>query len=347
MYIPYKIDWSFWRKRSWRTHPPLIRNSDAVDVPKKGLWQAIEGRVVLFATLAFFGIVIWLAWDALILGDPLYFTHSQFSASSQQQGWLTRGELPAYHNLWLSLKYYFVTAMNNCGVLPFFVAVIGAVAYVFQKKNAHRILISCVLLTPFIFYVVTLYLGQSVIFIPHLTPTTFDWTLFNARYGVMMVPITAVFLGYLFWRSRPGAKWLIAFLMLAQLGLYGIGYSPILSYRDGTVGLSSSKRTDAEAWMRQNYDGGLVLMDDFARTMSVTRSLIPMQNTIYIGNKPYWEESLIAPEKYATWIIMQEHDTVWNSLLDGGAVEGRLYKYFAKAYTSPNILIFKRSSEIK
>ncbi len=347
LYVPRVLDMSKWPSwlgtQSWRQASAKDSETPA---SRKRIWHEMEGRLFFFSTLAFFGILLWLLWDGLILGDPLYFTHSQFSANSQQQSWLARGELPSYHHLWSAFSYYFVTALNSAGVLIFFVGIIGCISFFGQKKNAHRFSIGLLLLTPFIFYVVTLYLGQSVIFIPHLTPTTFDWTLFNVRYGVMMVPVVAFFVAYVLWRARPGAKWLVLFLILAQFGLYGVGYSQVLSYRDGTVGLSQAKHTDAQVWMQEHYDSGLVLIDDFARTLSVIRSGIPMQNTIYVGNKPYWEDSLRAPEKYASWIVMQKDDTVWNTFLDGGPMEGRLYKYFDKAYTSPEIIIFKRNSSV-
>jgi hypothetical protein len=97
--------------------------------------------------------------------------------------------------------------------------------------------------------------------------------------------------------------------------------------------------------MKQNYDGGLVLLDDYARTMSIIRSGIPMQNVIYIGNKPYWEESLQNPDKYARWIVMQKDDAVWTSLINDKVIEGRLYATFQKVYTSPEILIFRRQEK--
>ena len=70
-----------------------------------------------------------------------------------------------------------------------------------------------------------------------------------------------------------------------------------------------------------------------------------MNDVIYIGTKPYWEESFEEPEKYATWIIMQRDDQVWRNILDNEANEARLYKYFNKVYTSDEILIFKRMSD--
>ncbi len=311
-------------------------------------FEKMQGHVLLFGTVAFFGILIWLSWDFLILGDPLYFTHSQFSAKSQQQSWLARGELPSYHNLLQSLNYYLVTSMSNIGVIMFALAVAGVVVYAADKKLRHKWYIMAILIVPFIFNVVTLYLGQSVIFIPHITPGSFEWNLFNVRYGVVMVPLAAFIIGYLFYKSRAAAKVLFAICIVLQLGLYGIGYSKVVTFEDGTVGLSSAtaKIPDAQFWIRDNYDSGLVLVDDFARTLSIVRTSIPMQNVIYVGNKPYWEESLVTPEKYATWIIMQKDDEVWRNLLDKPGMEDHLYTYFQKVYTSPEILVFKRNDAV-
>ncbi len=306
-------------------------------------WFKMEGTVLMFITLGFLGIFIWLGWDFLILGDPLYFTHSEFSASSQQQGWLSRGQLPTYHNVWLSFLYYFLTAMNGTGILLFFASIFGFFAYLSNKENKNRFLIGLLIFNIFIFYVLTLFMGQSVIFIPHITPANFDWNLFNVRYGIMMVPFVAIYFGYLFGKFKLAGKFLLLILFASQFGLYAIGYSQALSYHDGIEGLSSSKRLDAEKWFKVNYDGGLVLEDDFSRQLSIVRSGVPMQNVIYIGNKPYWEESLVEPEKYVRWIIVQQNDTIDKKIYQPPAMNGRLFKYFKLAYTSPEILIFQRN----
>lgn len=312
-----------------------------------GVFSEVEGKIILFSTVALFGIALWLLWDGLILGDPLYFTHSEFSAKSQQQGWLARGQLPTYHNLPLSVLYYLVTSMANIGILVSFVAIAGLVRYLYVKKfDLKRWLVVLTLSIPFIFNIATLFLGQSVIFIPHLTPPNFDWTIFNVRYGVMMVPFGAFLAGYIFYKSRTAGRLLIVAMFFAQFGLLAVGYSNTLSLEDGLRGLSSAKRPDAERWMRESYDGGLVLLDDFSRQMSIVRSGIPMQNIIYVGNRPYWQESLEEPEKYAKWIIIQERDEIWKKIFNPPEMQGRLYKYFTKVYTSPEILIFRRTENV-
>lgn len=309
---------------------------------KKINWNEMTGKVILFSTLAFFGIALWLLWDYLILGDMFFFTTSEFSAKSQQNGWLAKKQLPAYHNLPLSFLYYLLTSMSNGGVIIFSVAVIGLILYLNTITESKRYIITLIMLIPFIFYVVTLYIGQSLIFIPSLTPTTFEWTLFNTRYGVMMVPTFSFFFGYAFNKSKIFARLLLIFLIILQFGLYAIGYSKVISYSDGTEGLSQSKKEYVEYWMTQNYDGGLVLIDDYKRIISLIRMGIPMQNVIYIGNQPYWEISLQRPERYAKWIIMQKNDIVWESLYENQAKQKHVYKYYQKVYTSPNILIFKK-----
>ncbi len=311
-------------------------------------WQGLEGRLIMFGVIAFFGVALWLLWDGLILGDPLYFTHSVFSAKSQQNEWLAKGALPSYHNAWLSFLYYTVTAMSTGGVIMFILAIAGAITFAVYSKNKHKYYILLILLVPYIFNIITLFMGQSVIFIPHLTPVGFEWRLFNVRYGVMTVPLIAFGVGYLFYHAKWRARLLIGALCIAQLGLYAIGYSKVIVLEDGLHGLSSAvaQQPDVQQWITEHYDGGLLLQDDYARTISVIRAGVPMENTIYIGNKPYWDESLKEPEKYARWIVMQKNDAVWSALYDDPALQGRLYKYFVKVYTSPDILIFKRNEAI-
>jgi hypothetical protein len=310
---------------------------------KKKKWARLQGMLLLFSTAAFLGIFLWFLWDFLILGDPLYFTNSQFSAKSQQQTWLSHGQLPAYHNIILSLLYYLVTAMANAGTTVFILSAIGLFWYFCFEKNRQKDMIILVLLVPFIFYVVTLYIGQSVIFIPDLTPANYSWSLFNVRYGVIMLPAVVLFLGYLFYRSDSYIKVCIVGLICIQNFFFYNGTIKIITYEDGVRGLSHARRPDAENWMKDNYTNGLVLLDDYARTISIIRSGVPMQDIIYIGNHPYWDESLTAPEKYAKWIVMQKNDEVWKHVYEDKTTQARLYKYFKKVYTSNEILIFERN----
>ncbi len=307
------------------------------------LSQKGEGLLVIYCTLALFGVVLWLGWGALILGDPFYFTTSQFSAKSQQKGWLAKKQLPAYKDLGASIVYYTATTMSNVGIFIFAVSLIGLITFIKNKETQFPLYTALVLLSPFIFYVITLYIGQSLIFIPSITPVGYEWRLFNVRYGLMMIPSCAFLFGYLFYRSKIAGRLVLLTLFLLQFGLYLNGYSRVVSYDDGTIGLSANKYPDAVSWLAKNYTGGLIIMDDYKRIFSVITSQLPMQNIIYIGTRPYWEETLAAPQSHAQWIILQKDDALWKQFFDTPEKQGRLYVHYKKVYTSEDILIFERN----
>jgi hypothetical protein len=304
-----------------------------------------KGDMILFATLAAFGILCWFVWCLLIFGDPFYFSDSIYSAKSQQLAWLARNELPGYHNLLLSLIYYVYTSLANSGFIIFVISFIGAIVFAASRSSKAALATITILFVPFIFNVVSLFLGESVIFIPSLTPKDFLFHLFNVRYGITMMPFMAVFFGYLLSRVHASIKALLIGLLLAQSYFFFVGMTPVITLADGTQGLSAEKvPTNVENFIDKNYNGGFVLLDSYARTISIAKSTIPMQNIIYVGNKPYWEISLIHPEKYAKWIVMQKNDAVWTALYTNPVEKDDLYKYFKKIYTSNNILIFERNS---
>jgi hypothetical protein len=339
--------------------PVVKKGHHSLSAFKQALFRSlpkIEAHALLFATMAFIGIGLWILWDFLILNDPLYFTNSPFSAKSQQQEWFSRGELPAYGNLSLSFIYYAVTSVANIGTLLSLTALLGGIVFFFYKPSMIKSALAVLLFVPVIFYTVTLYMGQSIIFIPQLTPATYEWNLFNVRYGVMMIPAAAVFIGYGLFvlarlirgRAQPlwataGTLGVVGLILLQQVRFFSRA-EPVISFDDGLYGLSASRSTDAEAWIRDHYDGGYILVDDFARTLSIIRSGLPMEKVIYIGNKPYWEETLQAPEKYVRWLIMQDGDAVWQTLYEDDTMRGRVYAHFEKTYTSPKILIFKQTT---
>jgi hypothetical protein len=69
-----------------------------------------------------------------------------------------------------------------------------------------------------------------------------------------------------------------------------------------------------------------------------------MQNMLYVGNQPNWDQAMQAPQNEVRWIVMHKDDAVYANFLGDPAKEGMLYKYYEKTYTSPDIQIFRRNS---
>ena len=146
----------------------------------------------------------------------------------------------------------------------------------------------------------------------------------------------------LFSKVKLNFKYIIILLLIIQSVFYILNPFAVITLNDGVHGLSQAKTSNAQTWLTNHYDYGKVLIDDYARSLSIIKSGIPMQDEIYIGTKPYWSQSLEQPEKYARWIIMQKNDAVWTALYKNKIKRAELYKYFNKVYTSNTILIFKR-----
>src|SRR5581483_3840094 len=95
-----------------------------------------------------------------------------------------------------------VGSFDNVGIIVFLLSVwgglVGIVYALFKFRSSYTLTSAMLYISPFLFYVVTLYLGISIILLPGLVPKTFPSDLFNARYGIMMVSFAAVFTGLLY-----------------------------------------------------------------------------------------------------------------------------------------------------
>jgi len=313
--------------------------------------RGTEGSMILFGVLAFSGIAGWLLWNLLIFSDPLYFAKSVYGSATQQQWFLTHGLLPTYHNVGKSVLFWLedVRLISGSGLSALAAAGLGVMLVRCAMHRSLRpvLLIAAAGLSSFPFYILSLYSGQASLILPEFAPAHSAYQLSNVRYGLQALLPIALFVAYLAAR-RP--RVLVPLFLVAVLGQGAvmIAAQQVITYADGTHGVSSqvlSKGPDSpyvEAWLRQHYDGGLVLMDDYRRPIGPVESGVPMHDFIGTGNKPYWQESLRDPALYATWIVLQQAstDAVWS----GFSPESRaiLLDHFVVAYQHGNIWVYER-----
>jgi len=209
---------------------------------------------------------------------------------------------------------------------------------IFACKEKRSMYLSLLLLyVPYFFYVITLYLGISIIFIPDLVPKTFDWNLFNVRYGIVMVPAIIIFVSLLFNKVKFWGKIAVICLVAFQLWLFISNGYPI-TLKDGLIGLSARRPAPANDFIRTHYDYGYIMFDDFARVANPIELGIPMNKIIYIGNHPYWENGIKSP-RTIRWFVMREdeNDALWTVL---GKNENFL-KYFKIVYKNNKTVVFE------
>jgi len=190
---------------------------------RKLSFQEILGKFFIFAMPIAFGVIVWLVWNALIFGNPLYFIFGPSSAHAQQiviqsqDGLITKG------NLGLSLLAYWYALSANTGVYLVALAALGIAAFLATKNTIgdfkNRLAILLLFLAPVIFNVIALYFGFSILNLPQLNwhPTANVAQYFNVRYGILILPLVAVFVGLLAAKlSERAFVVLVALAIIAQ-----------------------------------------------------------------------------------------------------------------------------------
>jgi hypothetical protein len=86
----------------------------SIEVFRRKGYKVTEGVIVMFATLAGFGIFLWLLWNQLIFKDALYFAFGPYSAHTQQEQLEIAGNLATKGNLLFSIKVYLFSIAYNC-----------------------------------------------------------------------------------------------------------------------------------------------------------------------------------------------------------------------------------------
>lgn len=271
---------------------------------KKG-YKVTEGYYILFATLAGFGVFLWLLWNLIIFGDPLYFAFGPYSAHAQQQQIDEAGELVTKGNLLLSLKFYFYAMFYNSNAFLSILAMFGALVLWFDKSIKTPVKVATTaLLAPFFFNVLALFLGHSVLFIQGLSGNT--W--FNIRYGVMLVPSIAIFIGFLIDRLKF-MKWTVIALFIF-VTTFSFASIDTVTIDDARVGSSQKNVSEVSGWLERNAKDkdGFVLISAASHDAIIFSSQLPMAKFIHEGTGRYWNSATTSPDLWARWIVMRTHD---------------------------------------
>lgn len=277
----------------------------AFNVLRKKGYKTAEGNVILFLTLAGFGIALWFLWNLLIFKDPLYFIFGPFSAHAQQRQLLEAGNLATKGNIWLSIKIYVYSLFYNSYTFTVLLGLAGAIALWFDKRFSSEVRIATsALIAPFVFNVLALFLGFSVLFIQGISGNT--W--FNVRYGVMLAPSISIFSGYLLDKLKS-LRWVIIGLTVFVL-FFAFTSQDAVTIDDARVGSSQKNVSEVAGWLENNVKDkkGFILISAASHDAIIFSSGLPMKKFIHEGTGSYWESATTSPDRWARWIVMRTHD---------------------------------------
>ncbi|MDD2823119.1 MAG: hypothetical protein PHQ59_03475 [Candidatus Daviesbacteria bacterium] len=277
----------------------------SIEVYRKKGYKITEGVVILFATLAGFGIFLWFLWNQLIFKDALYFMFGPFSAHTQQEQLEIAGNLATKGNLLFSIKVYLFAIAYNSNTFIALLGLIGALILWMDKRIKVSLKIATTaLMAPLFFNILSLYLGQSVLFIQGLSGNT--W--FNVRYGITLMPSIAIFIGFLV--DRLKTLRIVTIGLLLFVIFFSFTSLDATTIDDAKVGSSQKNVSEVSGWLNKNAKDkpGFVLISAASHDAIIFSSGLPMSKFIHEGTGAYWEEATTNPGHWARWIIMRTYD---------------------------------------
>lgn len=301
----------------------------------------IEGILIMFVSISSIGMFLWLIWQLVIFNDPFYFLHSVYSSKTQTLLGIAQNSVPTYHNIKFSILTYAVAVANNSGFILAGSSLVGLMWLIINniyKKNKNTLitlLATSLLIVPFIFECYALYNGN----IPLKVPQLYSGETFNIRFGIYTLPAVIVFTVW----------WISKYRYVKILFIFLIFFQNILFFLNTPILLVAARKefnndiAESATYIKNNYKQGFVLISNTVFDSVIIRSNIDMNKFITEGTGYYWDESMINPSKYASWVILsnQKRDMVRKEIKNSSIIN----RDFVLVNKIGNINIYKKTNK--
>lgn len=294
---------ALWRSRAWKS-------------PAAGAFVLLTAMLITAPTL-------WFAWNARQYGDPLDFMRGPYSAKAIDIRTSPPGSphYPGWHSLRVAELYYLKAA--EMGAVPvrwgnrlLFLAIAGTIVAIakWRKQSISPLLL---LWLPAPFYAYSVAYGSVPIHIPLWWPHS--W--YNTRYGMEMLPIFALSLGFLaaWLMSLTEKRWprYAPLILLASIVLILVDCSTLMRSTplvlQEAIENSRTRVPFEQAYARaleQLPPQGSILVWTSDHIGAFERAGIPLRRTINETDYYQWKSSLQHPAQSAVFVISADHDAV-------------------------------------
>jgi hypothetical protein len=281
-----------------------------------------------FVLLAIAAPTLWLAYNAAIYRNPLEFANGPYSARAIEKKTAVPGAPPhpGAGAMPVSASYFLKSAELNVaggdwGRFWLLFAVLGTAIACAGLRNSMPALL---LWIPLPFYMLSITHGGVPIFLPVWWP----FSLYNARYGLELLPAFAIFVPFavLFAIKHFPSRNLrltaaIAFFALLLASYASVWRDPIC-LQEGRANSRTRIALEREvaAYLRGLPGNSTLLMYLGDHVGALQDAGIPLRRVINEGNhrvwkqpsdpEGQWERALANPDRYADFVIAFEHDPV-------------------------------------
>lgn len=275
--------------------------------PRRRMWGPLIGFVAVPAV----GVAWWLIYNAITYGDPLAFARGPYSAFALQERLLTEGMAPTAGNLGLSLSTYSWALWLTAGPIVVAVGVFGMGVLALREGLSTRTLIIGVAASTYVFSVVSLTAGQSIMYVEQTVPHQVWNTRFAASTMIFLALVCGVALEWGPWGRSP--QWRRVAAAVALVGLAGqtVWWAQAPWQRSAVLAEVRSQLQgtapgrEAAEWFRQNWEGGDVLIDETSGGYGIMPLLgVPLKDVYMQSSGDAYATALADPARYAQWIVV-------------------------------------------
>ena len=291
---------------------------------RRSLWKTrAGGAFVLFTVMLAAAPLIWMGYCQRQFGDPLDFLRGPYSARAIEIRTTKPGSphYPGWHSLRVA-ALYFLKAAELGAIWPrltnilLLLTLAGTVVAGIRFRSQH-ILAALLLWVPLPFYAYSVAYGSVPIFIPPWWPHSF----YNTRYGMEMLPVFALALGFCAaWTAEGvGKRWaevsvwmLGTFGLLIALNSYALARATPLVLQE-MIANSRTRIAFEEAYARELETfppDSTILAYLSEHPGAYQRAGIVLKRTINEADYYRWKPALQNPAKAADYVIATDDDPV-------------------------------------
>lgn len=311
---------------------------------KKESYQKAESATILFCSLAFFGIGLWIVFSWILMGTPMYFLTGPFSAHAQQNVIAKASGLPTKHNIPLSFLVYWWDIIDIIGLPVVIISIIFFIITIFKKENWKKLGYLLTVASLPLLIIFTLVVGITVVYVPQVPTHHVQGELFNVRYGLMALPFIA-FCSSLLVRKRVWLAIPIIFVTLVQQ-FYFLHTNSILTITDGVLGASAMRFSQSDMSffqaLHKTCNKKLILMTQVSKDPVLFKTEIEMKYFITEAAFGYWQTSLKDPTKYAYCVVMGPHDSSKDTIRTALIHNKKFLENYTLAFKNASYVIYKK-----
>lgn len=293
----------------------------------------------IFALLAGFAPVAWIAHNWFYYADPLAFYRGPYSAQAILARQMGAGMVqPAAGNWQLAAEYYGHAIQHVIGLPLLIVGALGLLVALYKRAFWPIVFF----LLPPIFYIWSVCSGGTPVFVPELEP----FTPYNTRYALAALPLVA-FTGAALVAILPDRlRTFAAFVLMLGVTFGQLRLPVSISWEEARRGSEARREWMPQAadFLRENYRPGSGVIFSFGDLAGVLRPAgIPFRETVFQDNKAAWDaamdrESAIASEE---WALALEGDAVHRRMEQLRPTYQLVKRIEVKG--APAVLIFRRT----